>query len=228
MRTHDTEHVETVIIGAGQAGLATGYHLQRAGRPFVILDGEAGSATGGGTSGTPCACSPRPGRTACPGCPTPDRAGRSRPRTSSPTTWSRMPPPSHLPVRLATRVDRRSRAAATGSPSTTAGHAHRVPTTSSSAPAPSVGHRTCPASPTSSTRRSGSCTRASTGEPPSWPTGRCSSSAPRTPAATSPTRSPRRTRRCCAGRTPGRSRSRSPRRCSRWSSRPCSSCSGTS
>jgi putative flavoprotein involved in K+ transport len=35
-----TEHIETVIVGAGQAGLATGYHLQRRGRPFVILDGE--------------------------------------------------------------------------------------------------------------------------------------------------------------------------------------------
>ncbi len=32
--------VETVIIGAGQAGLATGYHLQRQGRSFVILDGN--------------------------------------------------------------------------------------------------------------------------------------------------------------------------------------------
>ena len=31
-------HIETVIIGAGQAGLATGYHLQRRGRPFVIVD----------------------------------------------------------------------------------------------------------------------------------------------------------------------------------------------
>ena len=41
MRTHHSEHIETVIVGAGQAGLATGYHLQRAGRPFVILDGEA-------------------------------------------------------------------------------------------------------------------------------------------------------------------------------------------
>jgi putative flavoprotein involved in K+ transport len=30
--------IETVIIGAGQAGLATGYHLQRHDRPFVILD----------------------------------------------------------------------------------------------------------------------------------------------------------------------------------------------
>jgi len=33
-----TEQIETVIIGAGQAGLATGYHLQRRGRPFLILD----------------------------------------------------------------------------------------------------------------------------------------------------------------------------------------------
>ena len=33
--------IETVIIGAGQAGLATGYHLQRRGRPFVILDASA-------------------------------------------------------------------------------------------------------------------------------------------------------------------------------------------
>ena len=40
----DTTHIETVIIGAGQAGLSTGYHLQRRGRPFVILD--AGSRVG--------------------------------------------------------------------------------------------------------------------------------------------------------------------------------------
>lgn len=32
------ERVETVVIGAGQAGLATGYHLRQADRPFVILD----------------------------------------------------------------------------------------------------------------------------------------------------------------------------------------------
>src|SRR5829696_8037269 len=36
-----TEQIETLIIGAGQAGLATGYHLQRRGRPFLILDGNA-------------------------------------------------------------------------------------------------------------------------------------------------------------------------------------------
>ncbi len=32
------ERVETVVIGAGQSGLATGYHLARRGREFVILD----------------------------------------------------------------------------------------------------------------------------------------------------------------------------------------------
>jgi putative flavoprotein involved in K+ transport len=30
-----------VVVGGGQAGLAVGYHLKRAGRSFVILDGEA-------------------------------------------------------------------------------------------------------------------------------------------------------------------------------------------
>jgi putative flavoprotein involved in K+ transport len=32
------EHIETAIIGAGQAGLATAYHLQRRGRQCLILD----------------------------------------------------------------------------------------------------------------------------------------------------------------------------------------------
>ena len=32
------EHLETVIIGGGQAGLSVGYHLANRGRPFVILD----------------------------------------------------------------------------------------------------------------------------------------------------------------------------------------------
>jgi putative flavoprotein involved in K+ transport len=33
-----TEHIETAIIGAGQAGLSTAYHLQRLGRSCLILD----------------------------------------------------------------------------------------------------------------------------------------------------------------------------------------------
>jgi putative flavoprotein involved in K+ transport len=32
------EHFETVVVGGGQAGLATGYHLTKLERPFVILD----------------------------------------------------------------------------------------------------------------------------------------------------------------------------------------------
>jgi putative flavoprotein involved in K+ transport len=34
----NSQYVETLIIGAGQAGLSTGYHLRRRGRPFLILD----------------------------------------------------------------------------------------------------------------------------------------------------------------------------------------------
>ncbi|HET7516797.1 MAG TPA: NAD(P)/FAD-dependent oxidoreductase, partial [Actinomycetes bacterium] len=34
----DPVRVETVVIGAGQAGLAAGYHLARRGREFTILD----------------------------------------------------------------------------------------------------------------------------------------------------------------------------------------------
>jgi putative flavoprotein involved in K+ transport len=34
----DSERFETVVVGGGQAGLATGWHLARRGRPFVVLD----------------------------------------------------------------------------------------------------------------------------------------------------------------------------------------------
>jgi putative flavoprotein involved in K+ transport len=36
-----TERIDTVVIGAGQAGLSAGYHLTRRGLPFVILDADA-------------------------------------------------------------------------------------------------------------------------------------------------------------------------------------------
>ena len=66
------EHVETVIIGAGQAGLATGYHLQRRGRAVRHPRRAAsGSATTGASSGTPSSSTPPPSTTACPGMPFP-------------------------------------------------------------------------------------------------------------------------------------------------------------
>ncbi len=34
----EPERVETVVVGAGQAGLSVGYHLERQGLPFAILD----------------------------------------------------------------------------------------------------------------------------------------------------------------------------------------------
>ena len=37
----DIQYAETLIIGAGQAGLATGYHLKRRGRPLLIVDSNA-------------------------------------------------------------------------------------------------------------------------------------------------------------------------------------------
>jgi putative flavoprotein involved in K+ transport len=35
------ERHEVIVIGGGQAGLSVGYHLQREGVPFVILDARA-------------------------------------------------------------------------------------------------------------------------------------------------------------------------------------------
>jgi putative flavoprotein involved in K+ transport len=37
-RDISAEHVDTVVVGAGQAGLSVGYHLARLGQSFVILD----------------------------------------------------------------------------------------------------------------------------------------------------------------------------------------------
>ena len=37
----DPERIQTVVIGAGQAGLSVGYHLARRGLSFVILDANA-------------------------------------------------------------------------------------------------------------------------------------------------------------------------------------------
>src|SRR5687768_17334787 len=40
-RSARIEHFDTIVIGGGQAGLATGYHLARRDVDFVILDGAS-------------------------------------------------------------------------------------------------------------------------------------------------------------------------------------------
>jgi putative flavoprotein involved in K+ transport len=44
--SYDSHYVQTIVIGGGQAGLATGYHLAKRGLPFLILDAnpEVGDA----------------------------------------------------------------------------------------------------------------------------------------------------------------------------------------
>ncbi len=37
----DTDRIDTIVIGGGQAGLSAGYHLQQRGLPFLILDADA-------------------------------------------------------------------------------------------------------------------------------------------------------------------------------------------
>ena len=81
------ERIETVIVGGGQAGLSTGFHLARRGLPFVIL--EANERIGDSWRRrwdslrlfTPARYNE------LPAVPFPRRPGRFPARTTSPTTW---------------------------------------------------------------------------------------------------------------------------------------------
>ena len=105
-----SNHVETVIIGGGQTGLNAGYHLAKRGRPFVILDANerVGDAWRNRWDSlrlfTPAIFSRLPGK------PLTCRTGRSRRRTSWPTTSSPTPRSFELPVRTGVKVDRLEKA----------------------------------------------------------------------------------------------------------------------
>ena len=229
MRTHDTSTSRPSSSGPARPASPPGTTSSGPAGRSSSSTARAGSATGGASSGTACACSPRPGRTASPGMPNPAPAlvvpdqGRVR-RLPRVVCRALRPSRAGRPRRVTSggaprrrlRRDRRRRARSSA-------------TTSSCAPGPSGARRGCPASPTSSTRRSGSCTRASTGGRPSCADG-TGARRRRLPLRLRHRLrgSPRRTRRCCAARTPADPRRRSTRRCSRWSSPPCCSCSGTS
>jgi cation diffusion facilitator CzcD-associated flavoprotein CzcO len=57
---------DTIVIGAGQAGLASAYYLQRAGSRFLVLDGGSQVGESWLDGGTRCACSPLFDTTRCP------------------------------------------------------------------------------------------------------------------------------------------------------------------
>ena len=65
-----TQHIETVIVGGGQAGLSTAT-TSRLERPCLVLDPTPGSATTGGSSGTRSGCTRPPSTTASPAYPFP-------------------------------------------------------------------------------------------------------------------------------------------------------------
>ena len=102
-----TEHIETAIIGAGQAGLSTAYHLQQRGRPCLILDAnKRGRRQLARPMGLAAPLFTRQCPTACQECRSLVRGGPIQPRTRSPTTWPRTPERFALPVRTLARVDR--------------------------------------------------------------------------------------------------------------------------
>ena len=198
MAAHTTEQFDTVVLGGGQAGLATGYHLKRQGASFVILDGS--DQVGDSWRGRwPSLRLYTPARyDALPGMAFPARGSSFQARTRWRTTSRRMRPGSSCRfaavstsmgsprARIATWL-RRARG-------------DSRPITSSSRPG-SCRTRSSPTSPRSSIRRSPSSTRVTTEARLSCRRAPSSWSAPRIQAATSLSRSPASTTRCSGSRS---------------------------
>ena len=205
--------IETVIIGAGQAGLSTGYHLRRKDRPFVILDAAARVGDQWRQLWDSLELYSPTKYDGLPGMPFPGDPWSFPSKDRVADYLEQYAAQFRFPIRSHTRVERLEAdgTADTSSPRTRASSAAR---TSSCAPEHSDGRRACPSSQVTSTRRSCSCTRVSIAGPASFATARSSSSAPHTRAPTSPTRWRRPTRRswpvATAARSPHASR---PGRC---------------
>ena len=159
----DSERFETVVIGGGQAGLATGYHLAWLGRPFVILDAGQRVGDPGGPAGTRCACSPPPRYSGCRAWASRRRPGTTPPRTRWPSTWrttrpGSTPGPQRRPGRLAHPA---------GGP--VPGHRRgcRFEAANVVVASGAYHHPRVPGFAPSSTRASSSSTPAATGAPPS-------------------------------------------------------------
>lgn len=101
-----TQHIETVIIGAGQAGLATGYHLQRRQRPFVILDSERRVGDGWRQQWDSLRLFSPAFVDALPGLPSPARPWSYPTKDEFADYLQAYAAHFRLPVRLSTRVER--------------------------------------------------------------------------------------------------------------------------
>ena len=94
MATQSVERFQTVIVGGGQAGLATGYYLAKRGESFVILD--AGERIGDPWRSAGTRCSTRRPLRRASGMRYPGRRASPR-RTRWPTTSSRTQRASSYP-----------------------------------------------------------------------------------------------------------------------------------
>ena len=202
-----TQHIETLIIGAGQAGLATGYHLKQLGREFLILDGNERVGDNWRCHWDSLRLFTPAKYDGLPGLPFPGR----------PVVVSRQGQRRRLPRDLRHRDGPAGAAADPGRPAQgTAGRRlHRAPRCPNDHLRQRRGGHRDPRAHSARARArgrrwprpSGSCTPPSTSAPPSSATGPRSWSGHRTAAARSPTRSPSTCRRRCAVATPGTSRS---------------------
>ena len=100
------ETIETVIIGAGQAGPRHARELVSRGHDCVVLERNQAVGDGWRQQYDSLRLYSPTRHDALPGRPSPATRGRSPGRTTSRHTSSRMPPTSSLPVRLGVRVDR--------------------------------------------------------------------------------------------------------------------------
>ena len=82
----EREDIETVVIGAGQAGLSTGYHLAKRGREFVILDSYERVGDNWRCHWDSLRLYSPALAEACPACGSRRRGRRTRPRTRWPTS----------------------------------------------------------------------------------------------------------------------------------------------
>ena len=101
MANNDSERFETLIIGAGQAGLAVGYHLKTSGRSVMIMDANERIGDSWRQRWDSLRAFTPARYDGLPGWPFPARDGRIPRKTRWPTTSRRMRLDSRFPSALA-------------------------------------------------------------------------------------------------------------------------------